>query len=393
MIFRLATYKTRALLAAGFIIAGAVLATTVPAYAAEQGSLGGKPANPREGNPRSESIFVHELDPGQQAADGVQVINGTTKTKRVLVYAVDSQLSSGGAFACAQAADKPIAVGTWVALDKGEVTLEPGGKEVIDFTINVPKDTSPGEHNGCIVIQDTEQQRSGEGSGIVLSMRSAIRLVVTIPGDIQKGLAFTGLGAQAKDEKKILLSANLKNNGNVSLDAQLDIKLAYLFGSSVATAGGSFPVLSGSEARFNFEGSRPFFGGWYKLTATARYNDSPEVSIGEGNPNASTGKGQWIFIAPQPAAAAIEGGLAVLLASGGGWYIRRRLVHKKAMSRTSRHTVQAHENLHTIAERYDVSWKLLARINKLKPPYQLKPGQAIVVTLAKTNKKRIQTRQ
>ena len=75
-----------------------------------------------------------------------------------------------------------------------------------------------------------------------------------------------------------------------------------------------------------------------------------------------------------------------MLLGGGAVYLRRRLAHKEAMSRAARHTVQPHENLHTIAEKYKVSWKLLARINKLKPPYQLKPGQSIVVTLAKTDK-------
>lgn len=361
--------------------------------AIDNGGIGGKPAHPREDNPRSQSIFVHELEAGESTTDGVQIMNGTEQTKTVLVYAVDSQLASGGAFACDQAADKPISVGTWVTMEKSEVTLAPGEKQVVSFTVSVPSDTSPGEHNGCIVMQDTARQRSSEGGGIVLSMRSAIRLAVTVPGEIKKGLAFTGTGVEAKAGQKLLMSVNLRNSGNVSLDTKLDVKLMYAFGTAAVSAGGSYPVLSGSEARFNFEGQRPFWGGWYRLMATARYNDSPSASIGEGELNTSVGRSEWVFIAPAPAAAALEGAAAGLLLVGGGIHIRRRLVHKKVMSKTTKHTVQAGENLHTIADEYNVSWKVLARINKLKPPYQLKSGQTIIVTLAKADNKRTTTRR
>jgi len=386
MALKALTRGLRSVLLAGAVVGGFVVIVSQPVAAIGEGGVGGRPAHPREDNPRSKSIFVHELDPGQEVTDAIQVVNNTESTKRVLVYAVDSQMSSGGAFACAQAADKPIAVGTWIKLTEKEITLEAGKNKIVDFSITVPDETSPGEHNGCIVIQDTERQRAAGGSGIMLSMRSAIRLAVTVPGDIQKGLVFTGLGIEPRDDQKVLMSTNLKNNGNVSLDAQLSVTLRHWFGPSAATVGGTFPVMSGSEARFNFEGGRPFWGGWYRLTATAEYNDKPEVSVGEGNPNASVSRSQWVFVAPQPLAAAVEGGIIVLCIAGAIYFVRRLLIHKKALRHSAKHTVAPHENLHTIAELYNVPWKLLARINKLKPPYQLKTGQVITVTKAKTHK-------
>jgi hypothetical protein len=349
------------------------------ASAVEQGGLGGKPAHPKSDNSRSQSIFVHALDPGEQARDGVEVINNTDDTKQILVYAVDSQISSGGAFACAQMADKPISVGNWVTMDKTQITLAPDSKQTVDFTIKTPKNAAPGEHNGCIVIQDMEQHTTSDNNGIVLSLRSAIRLAVTIPGDIKKGLTFTGLGVEPKDEKNLLLSTALKNNGNVSLDAKLDIALKYPIGITAAKVGGSFPVLSGNEGRFNFEADRPFWGGWYRLTATAHYNDKVEFSIGEGSPNAEISQDTWIFIAPKPVAAALEGALVVVVVAGGAWFVRRRMTAKKAREAARKHIVEANEDLHTIAEDANVSWKLLARINNLKPPYQLKAGQVLIV--------------
>jgi hypothetical protein len=371
----------RTWLAVGLTVVS-MMAMTLPAFAVEQGGIGGRPAHPKAANSRSQSIFVHTLNPGQQTKDGVQVINNTPQTKTILVYAVDSQVSSGGAFACAQAADKPLSVGSWITLDKKEVTLTTGGKQVVDFTIKVPKNASPGEHNGCIVIQDTKQQKSPDSNGIVLSLRSAIRVAIRVPGDIQKGLAFTGLGMDPKGEEKLLLSAALKNNGNVSLDTQLNVKLRYWFGLAAETAGGSFPVLASSEGRYNFETSRPFWGGWYRLAATAQYNDDPNVSLGEGKPTAGLQQSKWVYIAPDPLAAILQVTILASLLGLAVWWTLRRKQHRRALHRARTHIVKPGENLHTIAETHGMPWKRLARLNNLKPPYQLKPGQSLLVTPA-----------
>lgn len=353
---------------------------SVPAQAIEQGGVGGRPAHPKADNIRSESIFVHQLKPGEVAKDGVEVINNTAETKRILVYAVDSQVSSGGAFACAQAADAPVAVGQWIALPKKEVTLASGSKQIVDFTVATPKDASPGEHNGCIVVQDTKQRSSPDSNGIVLTMRSAIRIAVTVPGDIQKGLVFTGLGMASKGSDNVLLSAGLKNNGNVSLDTQLDVRLVYAVGLAAVKAGGNFPVLSSSEGRFNFEAERPFWGGWYRLSATAKYNDNPETSLGEGKPTASIRQSQWLYIAPDPMAVAIEITLFVFVATAATLLARRNLHTKQIKKAAKKHIVSSGENLHTIAKKYHMPWKQLARLNKLRPPYQLDSGQSLIVT-------------
>lgn len=355
--------------------------------AIDQGGIGGRPARPQQGNPRSQSIFVHTTKPGEQVTDAIEVINNTSEVKHILVYAVDSQVSSGGAFACAQAADKPISVGKWIALTQREITLNPRAKQTVDFTISVPRGATPGEHNGCIVIQDTKQHPQSDNNGIVLSLRSAIRAAITVPGDIKKGLAFTGLGFAAKDDAKIMLSTALKNSGNVSLDTEVEVKLSYAFGAAASKAGGNFPVLSSSEGRFNFETSRPFWGGWYKLTATARYDDNLANALGEGRANASAQRSMWVFITPDPLAAVIEGLTTAMLVGGIAYLVRRKRHHTQMMRRATDHVVKAGEDLHSIAEMYAMQWKHLARINKLKPPYQIKPGQKLLVAAKHPAKK------
>ncbi len=42
-------------------------------------------------------------------------------------------------------------------------------------------------------------------------------------------------------------------------------------------------------------------------------------------------------------------------------------------------TLTASTDITSLAEEYNVSWKLLAKVNRLKPPYTLKKGDALKV--------------
>ncbi|MBU4455005.1 DUF916 domain-containing protein, partial [Patescibacteria group bacterium] len=133
------------------ILTSAVFASSV--FAIEYGGFGGRPAYPRADNSRTESIFIHTLKPGDIQEEGVLTVNNSAERKTMLVYAVDSTPSTGGAFACEQLAEVKDDVGAWITLAKSEVALDPGTNELVPFTITVPKNAGVGEHNGCIIIQ------------------------------------------------------------------------------------------------------------------------------------------------------------------------------------------------------------------------------------------------
>ena len=140
----------------GVIIALALLlCVSVPqVFAIEFKGIGGRPAYPRNDNPRTDSIFVHTINPGEEIKDGVRVINNADIEKTLLVYGADSIKSSGGGFACKQLLDTQTQVGIWIKLEKTEVTLQPHTNEVIDFVIVAPINAPVGENNGCILIQE-----------------------------------------------------------------------------------------------------------------------------------------------------------------------------------------------------------------------------------------------
>jgi len=349
--------------------------------AVEYGGLGGRPAYPREDNPRTESIFVHTLEPGQAQEEGVLVVNNTAEPKVILVYAVDSMVSSDGAFACRQASDPKYDVGAWITLEKSEVPLDPGTDELVPFTIRVPEDAGVGEHNGCIILQEKKEDAL-EGSGISLSFRTGLRVAVTLPGEITRSLEIVDFKLEPREGGAFFLKPIVRNLGNVSIDADVQVVTRYFFGPKLLAHGGKYPILVGQVSSWNFELKKPFWGGWYRANLMVEYDENLEAGVGVQSGGVLTkleGEPLWFFSPPTPAGLAIE--VVILLALGVTlflfWMSRRR--KKWIREKWVEYGVGSGEDIKGLAERFDVSWKLLAKANKLKPPYALSIGERIKV--------------
>jgi hypothetical protein len=361
-------------LAWGLAIVAMVL-YSAPVHAVESGGIGGRPANPDPGNPRTESIFVFTVDPGQKADNAVKIYNNGEGEKTIDVYAVDSQISSGGAFACSQKVDERRNVGSWVKLSKQSVTLASGETETIPFNLEVPGNAAPGEHNGCIAIQESDQTPQAAGNGIALSFRSAIRVSVTVKGELKKELAFTRLEGGRGKEDKIAVNAALRNTGNVSLDTDIDVRVKSIFGTTVSKTGGEFPILAGGESEFNFETDEPFWGGVYFLSAKASYNPDPSAGLGDKSNSAAIGKSKLFVAVPKPMALVIELLVLAVVSLGSVLFIRRRRVHKRWHRHGKFYIVKEGESIQQVAEKFNLPWKTIAKVNRIKAPYHLKAGE------------------
>jgi hypothetical protein len=368
------------LLAVGLFLA--VLSAPVYTLAVENSGVGGKPANPRADNPRTESIFVHELDAGATVSDAVNVINNTDQPKIVEVYGADAQVASGGAFACEQKADIADSEGSWIKVAKSTVSLGPNGNEIVPFTITVPKDAAVGEHNACIAMQAVEAPVESGVNGVQLSFRSAIRVAVTVKGEITKALTFESLKTTQHD-RILTVTEQLYNSGNVSLDVELKTQLKSLTGSVVETVEGQYPILSAQRAEFNFDFTKPNWGGFYKVVSVATYNNDTSSSLGEQSDGANK-KGEvaiekMVFIVPNTTAIFVYAGIFIVIVTVITVLIRRRLLMNNYSKESISHTVAKGEDIMSIASKYGASWKLVAKENKLRAPYSLTVGQEIKV--------------
>lgn len=370
------------------IVTLSLLTLFVPqAQAIESFGIGAIPANPNANNPRTQSIFIHSAKPGEIQNDGVKVVNNSETKRTLRVYAVDSTKSSDGAFACEQAVETRDEVGSWLALEKTEVILEPHTNEIVPFTLSVPAGAEVGEHNGCIAIEEVKEQQSTNSNGIAISFRSAIRVAIVIPGEINANLTFDTLESTQR-ATSLVISSYLRNKGNISVDATVRVELRNALNSLRAHSEGQFAILTDNDTRINFDMPAPFWGGWYRLSSQTDYKQLSQTGTGTEKEYSTQGPSSWVYIAPQPLAMLIY----VLIVIGGAgvvvWVLfYRRQIH--LLQTTTRHyTIEAGDSLPLLASKAGISWKKIARINKIKAPYTLEVGQKIKLPKKQPNKTR-----
>lgn len=375
--------KNSAITATGMGLLIACFVFMSVASAVEYGNIGGYPAYPNSSNTRSQSIFIHTIKPGESAQDAVKVVNYTDQPKTLLVYATDSIVSSGGAFGCAQKVDAKPGVGSWIQLAKTEVSLAPQTDTVVPFTIRAPENAGVGENDGCIVIQEKNgpaQNLEQPGGNIQLNFRTAIRVAVLVPGKIVKKLSIVDYSVSRSRDGNFILKPQVKNEGNVSIDSDVTTISSYLVGPQLDRHSQQFPILRGETSDWNIELKRPFWGGWLKSKFTVSYDANTNNKIGEQtNKDIVTlsSKQKIFFSPPQPLALLIELLiLAILLAAAVWTYLR--LKRRRAVAKYWKdYKVRARDDIKSLAAAHGVSWKLVAKTNKLKAPYSLKRGDKI----------------
>ncbi len=361
------------------VVAGALaVALLVPSTALgiEYGGIGGRPANPNPDVPRSDSIFIHTIEAGESKRDAIRVINNTDGRKTLEIYAVDSVVASGGALSCAQQGDDKEEVGEWIRLSRSEVALGPASSGDVPFTIEVPDQVSPGEHNGCLVVQEKGQEPERKAGGIALTTRTGIRVAITVPGDIERELAFTGYEViKREDRDGYILRTKLRNSGNVSIDADIKAVTRYPFWLAYDRNGGEFSVLPFTEAEYNFELEKPFWGLFYRSKPSLTYDADPGDTVDERK---LQGPAVWFWVWPHPGAAAIELLFLIGLVFGIRWYRRYRSEEAEVASWV-KHRVKKGDTLRSIAKARGTSVRLLAKANQVTGAYRPKPGTSLKV--------------
>lgn len=349
-------------------------------FAIEYGGFGGRPAYPRADNPRTESIFVHTLEPGAEQKEGITIINNSSESKTVLVYAADSTPSTGWAFACKQFSEPKTDVGSWIKLTKTEITLAAGSTQLVPFTIAVPWNASVWEHNGCILIQEKKPKKDDQ-PGVNLSIRTGLRVAVTIPGDIERRLEIAGFDFK-RQNWTIMLRPQVKNTGNVSIDADVSVVTRYFFGLKYAEQGGEYPVLRSETSDWNFDLKKPFLWWLYRSSFSVSYDPSTEAQIGDNTDGKLTvlqGPSVWFLILPSLLGFFVEIIFLAFLWALIYLYIIARHREQWIINHWVKKTLASSTDITTLADEYNVSWKILAKVNHLKAPYTLKKGQTIKV--------------
>ncbi|MBI5037585.1 MAG: LysM peptidoglycan-binding domain-containing protein [Candidatus Kerfeldbacteria bacterium] len=427
---------------------GFLLASPISVHAIEYGGIGGRPANPRADNPRTQDIFVYTLESGSSYDDGIVVINNTQEEKTIYLYSADSTPSSDGGFACKQylestkklSTDKN-GVGSWItfavvpqerlvrapdalegadtdgdsltdaqevefgtdpteadtdgdgdadALEVAEgndplqpvvLTLAPVTNAVVPFTIQVPQDADVGELDGCILIQEKPKAQDATAEGISIATRTGLRVSVTIPGEIRRQLEIIGLTVTPQTNWSAVIRPTVRNSGNVSVDALVRVVTKNFLGQMVADHGGEYSILRETTSSWNYELPAQFWGGWFHTTMMVDYDRDATLELGKTGVDHVQLSGPTVtfFLMPSLYALLIYGGVMLLLIflAGVWWWTRRRKlwIEKTWVS----YKIKKGDTVKSIVKRYNVSWQLLVKVNRMKAPFDLTPGTSIKV--------------
>jgi hypothetical protein len=333
--------------------------------------------------------FSFEIKPEASAQSAVVAENLTDKPVTIHLYAADGTQSNLGTFALTTPSTEQRHIGTWVTFKTPEVTLDPHEKREISFTIKVPTKVTPGVYAGGIAAESGAVQNSQptEGSAVSVSSRIVIKLYVTIPGEKISQYSWDNFSYTSEDGRDGSFNLSFKNNGNTIIIAEQKIRITGFPAGARDIELPDATLLQGSNMDIPSKWDKEPFFGFYKATATVNFSELDVITNKKGTPQTVT-KELSIFIPLKTET--IEGkitiavalALLILLIGVIVYYINKFLYFRKC----SPYVVQQGDSLPSIAQQCGVRWKKIATVNKIKAPYNLKPGQYILASFPRKKK-------
>jgi hypothetical protein len=194
-------------------------------------------------NPGARPAFQFVVDPGQTVTDQVTVANRTGQDMTFFVYPTDAyNTPNGGAFATKLPKQKQIDVGAWVQLPVQLLTVPGGQQATFPFTFQVPPNATPGDHAGAIVAQNTQPGQVQRGPVVVPVIQGVgTRIYTRVRGPVHSSLSVTGAATKSSvgalsfinDDARGSVQFEVRNTGNVSLNAVSRVKAADTFGHTI----------------------------------------------------------------------------------------------------------------------------------------------------------------
>jgi hypothetical protein len=359
------------------VLANAIIVSTV------------KTPDPYNGN---QSWFKFYEYPGTTVTDSILLRNLGNNTETVKLYAADATSNQAGSFSPKMENDQQKGLGNWTRLSANEVTLAPDETREVSFQIKIPQEIAPGQYFGSIIVEQINNEcavsqavsNSCEGN-IQIKTRTGNRIYLTIPGETKHDIKLQNLRWKKTDSNSVHFTFNFVNNGNIAFEPRAVIQLYDNWGNKISTLesklGKSLPMTSISpsmEWKYgqNFGDFTAKVEIYYLEQDQGRFDNLRGTVLNEKDE-------VKIFIFPW--LLFVWGiSLTVLLSSV---YFARKFLIRRQLRHCFDYTVEKDQNLIDLAERFQVKWKTIARINKLKAPYVLHENQLLKIPQPPTQSK------
>ena len=162
--------------------------------------------------------YVYDGAPGGTIHGQVRVVNAGDAPGTARLDAVDATTGATTGAVYEQPGKNMHDVGTWLALDTHQVTLDPGASTVVHFTVTIPSDARRGDHLGGIVaaptsaVPATKNDKTRKSFHVNVVEQAVVAVQVGIPGPARAKLAVRGVKAGGNTGYQTLVLA-LSNPG------------------------------------------------------------------------------------------------------------------------------------------------------------------------------------
>jgi hypothetical protein len=348
-------------------------------------------------------LFFNGVEAGDEL-EGVIKLNSIDDIHGKYIFERSSAILENGKFGYypVDVLDNPVGLGVWVDIDKNIVEYDGVGELEIPFTIHIPESVSPGDYYASVsgifsgYLGDDLQKYldlhpEKKKGNVAVRVASMVRLGLNIAGDIMMELVVKDLRWQG-------VALNEETNDN-----DLSISLDVLSKSTVIVQPiYKVKVFKGSEIvveREVFTGTRlytddlttedlviadvPEFGyGSYRVEVEVKYANQKDLftwTVDQGsdmNFFLLAGKGEvsfwilpWLYIF-------MSFGLILLLLL---ILLLRNFLLKRARDKAVLYTVVEGDTFEIVIKKLGVEPKKVIKLNALKAPYFLQPGEQIFV--------------
>ncbi|MBD3328309.1 DUF916 domain-containing protein [Candidatus Peregrinibacteria bacterium] len=318
-----------------------------------------------------------EINPGEQKTEEIIIYNASEQETTIELYAVDGIKTNDGFTTGKLKSAKQTSLGKWTSFANNVFDLKPKEEKKVKFTIQIPSTTPPATYAGAFAVANISKTTDIAGTGAALNTRFLQTFFVNVPGlkisnlKIKKDILL-------KKDKTYFYQTNLENTGNTALSIRAILTLKNkITGTEKIVKEKSFDLYFEDIFDLTLEFKKPYIG-FYETNITFKISENDilnetktfqeEITLSK-----SFREIPWLDITIV---------FLIILAILEIIHERHHRL-KKALKNGTKIRITGDTNLESVAKKYDVDWKFLAKINKIKPPYSLSVDDVIVIPNAR----------